>query len=52
MSDNPTMPPQFTSYVQPSMNDYNVFEAQPHNISEDGMEFTDFEDYTDFVINK
>jgi len=50
MTDNP-MPPQFTSYMQPSMNDFTVFEAQPQNIqnmSEDGVEFADFEDYNDY----
>ncbi|CAI2169462.1 13370_t:CDS:2 [Funneliformis geosporum] len=44
-------PPQFTSYSQQSMNDYSVFEPQPHNmsnISEDAIEFTDFEDYNDY----
>lgn len=52
MIDNPTMPPQFTSYMQPSINDFSVFEAQPQDISEDGVDFDyDYNDYNPQMIN-
>jgi len=47
MAENPSMPPQFTSYMQPQMNDFTVFEAQPQNVSED-VEFADFDDYNGY----
>nr|ANQ32460.1 MATA-HMG [Rhizophagus irregularis] len=52
MIDNQTMPPQFTSYMQPSINDFSVFEAQPQDMSEDGVDFDyDYNDYNPQMIN-
>jgi hypothetical protein len=43
MIDNSNMPPQFTSYMQPSINDFSVFEAQPQ---EEGVDFDyDYNEY-------
>jgi hypothetical protein len=46
VDNNSPMPPQF-SYLQPQINDFTVFEAQPQNMSED-VEFADYEDFNGY----